>query len=184
MANAGAAYFPTLQCIADNSGGDVFLASNRDTLESALETILDFKRNANSFVAPAVPAFGSATGGDTAMIGAVVPSHLNAGGILSSWSIWSGSAEVVPAGLERPDPGRDGGAADGHADSDPGRPDPGSADADDDADSRNESYPDESAPNNASAILRNPVWNAGRVLGYTNPVARPPGQRRCGHSVR
>ena len=170
MANAGASYFPTLQCIADNSGGDVFLASNRAQLESALETILDFKRNALSFVAPAVPAFGSAAGGDTAMIGAVVPSHLNAGGVLSSWSVWSGSLKsfqldsnglvpvvtaAPPTITPTPSPGGP----------TPGPPSPTTTPT------ANKTFPDESDPNNASAILRKPVWNAGRVLGYTNPVA-------------
>src|SRR5262249_33026553 len=95
MANAGSTYYGNLTCIAGaDPEGEVFLASNRDQLEAALETILNFKRNANSFVAPAVPAFASASGGQTAAIGAVIPSHLNAGGVLSSWSIWSGSLKA------------------------------------------------------------------------------------------
>ena len=101
MANAGSPFYSNITCIAGaDPEGEVFLASNRAQLEAALETILNFKRNANSFVAPAVPAFGSSTGGDTAMIGAVIPSHQNPGGVLSSWSIWSGSLKAFKLGTD------------------------------------------------------------------------------------
>ena len=174
MANEDAPFYANLTCIADNSGGQIFLAKNRDTLESALETILDFKRNANSFVAPAVPAFAGNTASDTALLGAVIPSHLNANGSLSAWSIWSGSLKalkldasglvpvvVAAAPTSTPTPGV-------------GTPTPGPATPTPTPIPGTGNYPDESDPNNANESVRKPVWNAGRLLGYTNPVADLP----------
>ena len=170
MADSSFLYYPELQQIASQSGGTLYQASSRGTLESALETILNFKRNANSFVAPAVPAFAGATASDTAMIGAVVPSHLNADRTLSLWSIWSGSlkafkldtngqipvvAAVAPTAVATPTPG---GPTPGPTTPTP-TPVPGTG-----------NFPDERLPNDANAMLRKPVWNAGRVLGYTNPL--------------
>ncbi len=90
---------PRLTCIADNSSsttditrkGRVFGVTNRTDLQNALQSILNFKRNENSFAAPSVPGFASGLGSDTAQIGAVIPSHKNEDGSLSQWSIWSGS---------------------------------------------------------------------------------------------
>jgi hypothetical protein len=171
MANESAPYYSNLTCIAAaDPEGEVFLASNRDQLESALETILNFKRDANSFVAPAVPAFASASGGQTAAIGAVIPSHSNAGGVLSSWSIWSGSLKafkldssglipVVTAPPNTPTPV----PTSGGPTPVPATPTPAGFNA--------PQYPDESNPDDADETLRKPIWNAARVLGYTNPVA-------------
>jgi hypothetical protein len=33
-----------------------------------------------------------------------------------------------------------------------------------------DTFADESDPNNVSAAVRKPIWNAGRVLGYTDPA--------------
>ena len=46
-------------------------------------------------------------------------------------------------------------------------------------------FPDETDPDNASAAIRKPVWNAGRVLGYTDPVDRPgaDARRRAGRTL-
>jgi hypothetical protein len=155
-----------LQCIANNSSsttdpsrkGQVFGATNRTTLRDALQSILSFKRNENSFVAPSVPGFASGTGADTAQIGAVIPSHKSTDGTLSQWSIWSGSLKsyrldsngaipvvtaAVAAGTPTPTPSTFGTGG----------------------------YPDESTPDDPNPSNRKPVWNAARVLGYTNPVA-------------
>ena len=95
MANADSPFYPAITCIAGaDPEGKVFLASNRDALEAALETILDFKKSAKSFVAPAVPAFAG-SGSDTAMIGAVIPSHQLPNDVLASWSIWNGSLKAL-----------------------------------------------------------------------------------------
>src|SRR5262249_45809546 len=97
--------------------------------------------------------------------------HENATGVLSSWSIWSGSLKsfklntsglvpvvtaaaptatpTLPAGTPTPMPGTP-----------TPTPVPGTG-----------SYPDESSPDAGSEVNRKPVWNAGRVLGYTDPVA-------------
>jgi hypothetical protein len=88
--NSNPAFFPALNCIADNSGGQLFAATDKTQLLGVLESLLDFKRNANYFASPSLPAFAGGFG-DTAQIGAVVPSHLNPNGDLSSWSIWSGT---------------------------------------------------------------------------------------------
>ena len=72
--NSDPAFFPALNCIATNSGGKLFAATDRTSLQGALESILDFKRNANFFAAPSVPAFAGGLG-DTAQLGAVIPSH-------------------------------------------------------------------------------------------------------------
>ena len=53
--NSDPAFFPALNCIATNSGGKLFAATDRTSLQGALESILDFKRNANFFAAPAGP---------------------------------------------------------------------------------------------------------------------------------
>jgi hypothetical protein len=172
MANDTSPFYGNITCIAGaDPEGEVFLASNRDQLEAALETILNFKRNANSFVAPAVPAFGSASGSDTAMIGAVIPSHSNPGGVLSSWSIWSGSlkafkldsAGLVPfvTGTPLPPP----------ATVTPGGPTPVPATPTPTPAKGTGNFPDESDPDDAIASQRKPVWNAARVLGYTDPTA-------------
>src|SRR5262249_11155371 len=120
-----------------------------------------------SFASPAIPAFASATG-DEAVIGAVIPSHAYPAvspnpGISSSWAIWNGSlkaykldskgnipvtsATSTPAatpGPRTPTPTLVAGPASGS--------------------------PDESAPDNSDMTQRKPVWNAARVLGYTDPV--------------
>jgi len=160
---------PRLTCIADNSSsttdpsrkGRVFGVTNRTDLQNALQSILNFKRNENSFAAPTVPGFASGLGSDTAQIGSVIPSHKNEDGTLSQWSIWSGSLKsyrldsngtipiVTPV---TPTPGV-------------GTPTP--------VPSINSfgGFPDESDPNNANPVDRKPIWNAARVLGFTDPVA-------------
>jgi hypothetical protein len=162
-----------VSCIADNSGGRVFLANDRSGLQDALESILDFKRTANFFAAPSVPAFASGFG-DSAHIGAVIPSHENVNGDLSQWSIWNGSLKsfkldangnipvvtaAPPTATPTPTPGG------------PtvtpvvGTPTPTPTGP------GGRNFPDETAPDDSVPSDRNPVWNAGRVLGYTDPVA-------------
>ncbi len=167
-------FFPALNCIATNSGGKLFNASDRGQLQAALESILDFRRNANFFAAPAVPAFAGGVG-DTAQIGAVIPSHLNPDGDLSNWSIWSGSLKsfqldvngkipVVTAAAPTASPTvTPGGPTATPSTSTPTptpTPVPGTG-----------SFPDETDPDNGSPASRKPVWNAARVLGYTDPVS-------------
>ena len=90
--NTNASFFPALNCIADESGGQLFAATDEADLLTVLESLLDFKRSANFFASPSLPAFAGGFG-DTAQIGAVVPSHLNENGDLSSWSVWSGTVK-------------------------------------------------------------------------------------------
>ena len=90
--NTNPSFFPALNCIADESGGQLFAATDEADLLTVLESLLDFKRSANFFASPSLPAFAGGFG-DTAQIGAVVPSHLNENGDLSSWSVWSGTVK-------------------------------------------------------------------------------------------
>ena len=160
---------PRLTCIADNSSsatdparrGRVFGVTNRQNLQDALQSILNFKRNENSFAAPSVPGFASGLGSDTAQIGAVIPSHKNIDGTLSQWSIWAGSLKsyrldsngtipVVTASVATPGPGTP-------------TPTPSVGGTG--------GFPDESTPNDPNPFDRKPIWNAARVLGFTDPVA-------------
>ncbi len=134
--NTNPSFFPALNCIADESGGQLFAADDEDDLLKALQSLLDFKRSANFFASPSLPAFAGGFG-DTAQIGAVVPSHLNENGDLSSWSIWSGTVKsyqldsngLIPvvtaaAATVTPTPTTrrpDGDARGGHAHADAGR---------------------------------------------------------------
>ncbi len=170
--NTNPSFFPALNCIADESGGQLFAATDEDDLKDVLQSLLDFKRSANFFASPSLPAFAGGFG-DTAQIGAVVPSHLNENGDLSSWSVWSGTVKsyqldsnglipVVTAAPATVDP-----------DADERRPDRDARRGHADADARRSLpvlFPDETDPNNVSQAARKPVWSAGRVLGYTNPV--------------
>jgi hypothetical protein len=159
---------PRLTCIADNSSsttdparrGRVFGVTNRQNLQDALQSILNFKRNENSFAAPSVPGFAAGLGSDTAQIGAVIPSHKNTDGTLSQWSIWAGSLKsyrldpngtipVVTAAVATPLPGTP-------------TPVPSASTG---------GFPDESTPNDNNPVDRKPVWNAARVLGFTDPLA-------------
>ncbi|HWZ85522.1 MAG TPA: PilC/PilY family type IV pilus protein [Thermoanaerobaculia bacterium] len=162
----------TLQCIADLSGGQYFQATDRSTLASQLQFILDFKRSANFFASPSVPAFAGGVG-DTAQIGAVVPSHLNPNGDLSAWSIWSGSLKsfqldtngqipVVTAAAPTPPPTDTPGGP--TATPVVGTPTPTPS-------APTGQFADETDPDDANPLLRKPVWNAGRVLGFTDPKA-------------
>ncbi|HEY2154712.1 MAG TPA: hypothetical protein VGH33_03720, partial [Isosphaeraceae bacterium] len=160
--NSDPSFFPALNCIASNSGGKLFAATDRTSLQGALESILDFKRNANFFAAPSVPGFAGGLG-DTVQIGAVVPSHLNDNGDLSSWSIWTGSLKsfaldsngFLPLITAPPT-------------TTTATPTPPAATP---TPSPSSTTLDESDPDDPNPTLRKPVWNAGRVLGYTDPVA-------------
>jgi hypothetical protein len=155
-----------LECITrehdadpNNDNGRVLDATDRGGLLLALESILDFKRSPNVFAAPALPSFSGGIS-DTAQVGAVIPSHENGDGSLSQWSIWSGSLKsfkldgtgrlqvVSAAGTATPSPTAGVGVS-----------------------SLIVGFPDETDPDNANPALRKPLWNAGRVLGYTDPVA-------------
>ena len=167
--NSDPSFFPALNCIATNSGGKLFAATDRTSLQGALESILDFKRNANFFASPAVPGFAGGVG-DTVQIGAVIPSHLNDNGDLSNWSIWSGSLKsfqiqsdgslpliTAPPTTPTVTPTSSGPTATPPA-ATPTPAAPGT-------------FFDESDPDDPNPAARKPVWNAGRVLGYTDPVA-------------
>jgi Tfp pilus tip-associated adhesin PilY1 len=170
--NSNAAFFPALQCVADNSGGQLFAATDRTQLQAALESILDFKRNASFFASPSSPAFAGGLG-DTAQIGSVVPSHLNPNGDLSSWSVWSGTVKsfqldanglipVVTAGAPTTTPTPSGPTNTPSVSTPTPTPTPlpGSG-----------FFVDETNPDDTDPAARKPVWSAGRVLGYTDPVA-------------
>jgi len=168
--NSDPSFFPALNCIATNTGGKLFAATDRGSLQAALESILDFKRNANFFAAPAVPAFSGGVG-DTAQIGAVIPSHLNPNGELSNWAIWSGALKsfqldqngFLPVVTAAPSSPTD-------------TPTPGGPTATPVAATPTPvptggNFVDETNPDDPNPSLRKPVWNAGRVLGYTDPAA-------------
>jgi len=115
-------------------------ATNTDVLGTASEM------TANFFTSPALPAFASASG-DEGVIGSVIPSHqypaLSPGpAAASSWAIWNGSLKAYKL------------------DNNGGIP----------TVALSQGFPDESNPDDADPTLRRPVWNAARVLGYTNPV--------------
>jgi len=151
-----------------NDNGQVFGAENRDDLINALTSILNYKRNSNSFAAPSLPAFASGLG-DAAQLGAVIPSHENEDGTFSQWSIWAGSLKsykfdpatgnipVVTAAATTPPPTVTPG---GPTVTPTPTPIPGTG-----------NYPAETDPDAAAALDRKPLWNAARVLGYTDPVA-------------
>lgn len=154
-----------LQCIADNSGGHLYAANDRAGIVNALQSILEFKRNAQTIAAPALPAFAGGTG-DSAQIGAVIPSHTNVDGSASQWAIWTGSLKSFALDLNGNIPVVTGVPATPTPTFTPGGPTPVPVVA---TPTPVGSYPDESDPNNALSTSRKPVWNAGRVLGYTNP---------------
>jgi hypothetical protein len=172
--NTNPAFFPALNCIATNSGGTLFAATDRTTLQAALESILDFKRSANFFASPSLPAFAGGFG-DTAQIGAVIPSHLNPNGELSSWSVWTGTVKSYQLDNNGLIPVVTGSAPTATPTETPGGPTatpvvstptptptpiPGT-----------NTYADETDPDNGNPAARKPVWSAGRVLGYTDPKA-------------
>jgi hypothetical protein len=155
--------YGALTCIATHSGGKVYSATNRAQLILDLQSILDFKATAHFFAAPSVPAFARGGGFSTAQVGAVIPSHLNVNGTVSQWAIWNGSLKsfqldkdgnipVVAAVPAPPPPGP------------PATPTPTPS-------ASTSGFPDESDPDAALVVNRKPVWNAARVLGYTDPVA-------------
>jgi PilC-like protein with beta-propeller domain len=117
-----------------------------------------------SFASPALPAFPNAAG-DVAVIGSVIPSHAYPAlgpspSYSSSWAIWNGSLKAhkldnngnIPISRATATPVRD-----------PGTPTPVAGPS--------SGFPDESKPDDADPTRRRPVWNAARVLGYTDPVA-------------
>jgi hypothetical protein len=162
--------FNKLQCIADNSGGSVQFASNVDSLRQAIKSLLKGNASANSFAAPALPAIASGIG-DSAQIAAVVPSHVNEDASLSQWALWNGSLKsfaldsngnipvvgVTPTGTPAPT-----------ATPAPTTTPAPTATA---GVTTVAGPPDESHPDDADPTTRRPVWNAARVLGYTDPAA-------------
>jgi Tfp pilus tip-associated adhesin PilY1 len=171
---------PRLDCIATNSGGQVFAANNRNQLKTALESILQLKRTASSFSAPAVPALAGGLS-DAAQVGAVVPSHLNPDGSSSVWSIWSGSLKAfkldsngslpvvtagAPTATPSPAPGTPTSTPPAQTPTPTATPLGGT-----------QFFPDETNPNapkdydlsGPTPADRRPIWNASRVLGYTDP---------------
>ncbi len=168
--NTNPAFFPALNCIATNSGGQLFAVSDRTALLSVLESLLDFKRTANYFASPSVPAFAGGFG-DTAQVGSVVPSHLNTNGDLSSWSIWNGSIKSYQLDSNGLIPAVTAAAATVTPTSSGPTNTPSAATPTPTPAVVANDYADESDPNNADPALRKPVWSAGRVLGYTDPRA-------------
>ncbi len=167
--NTNPAFFPALNCVADNSGGTLFSATDRTTLRDALQSILSFKRTANFFASPSVPAFAGGFG-DSAQIGSVVPSHLNPNGDLSSWSVWSGTIKSYQLDGNGQIPVVTGAPAATPTPSGPTATPSGATPTPTPAVVAN-SFPDETLPDDANPVLRKPIWSAGRVLGYTDPRA-------------
>jgi len=163
----------TMNCIAANSGGQLIPANNRDDLISALQgaTASTSTVGPRSIAAPALPALASAAG-DTAIVGSVIPSHKSppepdGDGANTQWAIWNGSLKaykldsngMIPTVTETSAPTTT--AATPNPSATP-TPPPSS-----------NGFPDETAPTVTPLSDRKPVWNAGRVLGYTDPVATP-----------
>jgi hypothetical protein len=157
-----------LNCIAANSGGPpVILASDRTGLQTALEGLAQgqIPAGVTLFSAPALPALTSS--GDEAIIGGVVPSHSNppapdGDGSATSWAIWNGSLKAYKLDSNGDIPTVTAAATPSGATPTP-TPTTGSG--------LIVGFPDQSDPNNADPTARRPVWNAARVLGYTDPVA-------------
>ena len=166
--NTNPAFFPALNCIATNSGGKLFAVSDRTALLSVLESLLDFKRTANYFASPSVPAFAGGFG-DTAQVGSVVPSHLNTNGDLSSWSIWNGSIKSYQLDANGLIPVVTGAASTVTPTSSGPTNTPSAATPTPTPAVVTNTFADETDPNNGNPALRKPVWSAGRVLGYTDP---------------
>jgi hypothetical protein len=161
---------PKLKCIADNSGGAVFAATDRASLVNALQSILEFQRNANVIAAPAIPAFAGGLG-DSAQVGAVIPSHTNEDGSASIWSIWNGSLKSFALDVNGAIPVITGTPATPSATPTSGGPTPTPTPTVLLTAPAINTYPDETDPDNATPASRKPVWNAARLLGYTDPVA-------------
>jgi len=156
---------PSFSCIATNSGGKVFLASDRASLIAALESILSFKPSSNVFAAPAIPAFATGTG-DSSQIGAVIPSHIMADGTSAQWAVWNGTVKSYKLASDGTIPVVTGVPATATpTPTGPPVPTPTPTAA-----AAAQSFPDESDPDGATPTLRKPVWSAGRMLGYTDPA--------------
>lgn len=164
---------PSFKCIATNTGGKVFGATDRASLQAALRNILNFKTNPNFFSSPSQPAFAGGFS-DAAEIGAVIPSHVNPfDGSFSNWAIWNGSLKAFRLDSNGHIPVVTAGALAPTNTPTPGGPTPTPAPTcvtPTPTPLSGLTYPDETVPDNASSLTRRPVWNAARVLGYTNPV--------------
>ncbi len=173
---------PRLQCIADNSGGRLIPANNRQDLVDALKSILDYKRAANFFASPALPAFASASG-DEAVIGSVIPSHFyppttqNPAGTAASWAVWNGSLKAYRLDANGNIPTI---AVTPPATLPPGTPTPTPTPG---MQALAQGFPDESDPDDSDSTMRRPVWNASRVLGYTNPATTLTGAEAAANPV-
>ena len=138
---------PKLTCLTrNNTNGQVYGANDRDQLRQALESIFEYRTRSNFVAGLNFPAFASSSG-DTAQIAAVVASHLNEADSRSEWSIWNGNLKAFRLNAAGQIPTLTTVATGALR------------------------FPDEVAPNDASTLARKPVWDAGRVLGYTDPVA-------------
>jgi Tfp pilus tip-associated adhesin PilY1 len=108
--------------------------------------------------------------GDSAQIPAVIPSHVNEDASLSQWAIWNGSLKSyaldgvgnIPVVAQTPI------ATPAPTATPAVTPTPGGSTT---GVTTVAGFPDESNPNDADPTTRRPVWNAARVLGYTDPVA-------------
>jgi hypothetical protein len=159
-----------LQCIAANSGGSVQFATDLGSLKLAIQSLLNVPVSPTFFTAPALPALQSGTS-DTAQTGGLVPSHLGGDGKLAQWAIWNGSLKsysldangFIPVVSATPT----------------GTPAPTATPAATPtaAAPSSSGFPDESDPDNKDPTLRRPVWNAARVLGYTDPATTLLGQK-------
>jgi hypothetical protein len=161
---------PRLQCIATNSGGTVFAATDRASLVNALQSILEFKRSANVIAAPSLPAFAGGLG-DSAQVGAVIPSHTNEDGSASVWSIWTGSLKSYALDLNGTIPVVTGIPPTATPTPTPGGPTATPTPVGGLPPTFVGTYPDETDPDDATPANRKPAWNAARVLGYTDPVS-------------
>ncbi|HZI65347.1 MAG TPA: PilC/PilY family type IV pilus protein, partial [Thermoanaerobaculia bacterium] len=137
---------PKLTCMTrNNTNGQVFAANDREGLRAALESIFEYRTRANFVAGLNLPAFAAASG-DTGQIAAVVASHFNETDSRSEWSIWNGFLKAFRLDGQGKIPTLTTVATGALQ------------------------FPDETVPNDATVLARKPVWDAGRVLGYTDPV--------------
>jgi hypothetical protein len=168
--------FNQLQCIADIKDPDdpnnikkinsVQGASDIDSLRLAIQALLKGTVSSASFASPALPVFATGAG-DSAQIPAIVPSHTNEDASLSQWAILNGSLKSyllnADGTIPTPTPvGTPAPSATPAATPTPGGPPP--------VVTAVVGVPDQTTPDDFNPKTRRPVWNAARVLGYTDPV--------------
>jgi Tfp pilus tip-associated adhesin PilY1 len=142
------------------------LPDDRRLLQAGtLLNVLQFGPVVESFAAPSLPAFASPSG-DEAIVGSVIPSHVTASNGNSSWAVWNGALKAYQLDSNGNIPTVPLTAASMAAPTavPTGIPKPVLASI------PVQGFPDESNPDDTRPGTRRLIWNASRVLGYTDPV--------------